>query len=94
MSRAQRLSFLGIAVLIAVVAAIVLGSSGGDDEQAGANAQATATATPAPDATETPTPAPTPQPPLVTPGKLAKLRFTKVDENTGEQIARLRGDPG
>jgi hypothetical protein len=89
-SRAQRLSFLGIAVVIAVVAAIVLGSSGGDDERAGTNAQANATATPAPDATEppTPTPTPTPEPPLVTPGKLAKLRFTE-----GETVRfRVRAD--
>lgn len=84
-SRAQRLSFLGIAVLIAVVAAIVLGSSGGDDEQAGTNAPATATATPsastapAPGATGTPTPTRAPGPPLVTPGKVTRLRFTEGD---------------
>jgi hypothetical protein len=88
MSRAQRLTFLAIAVVIAIVAAIVLGSSSGEDEEpAGTNAQATATPsateTAASEATETatpePTPTPKPEPPLVTPGKVTKLRFTEGD---------------
>ena len=87
MSRAQRLSFLGIAVLIAVVAAIVLSSSGGgddDDGQPATNAQATApptaTATATePEATATETPTPKPEPPLVTSGQVTKLRFTEGD---------------
>ena len=96
MSRAQRLTFLGIAVVIAIVAAIVLGSSGGDDEPSTTNAQATATPTatattePGTTPTETPTPTPTPkpEPPLVRPGKVTKLRFTE-----GETVRfRVRAD--
>jgi FtsP/CotA-like multicopper oxidase with cupredoxin domain len=45
MSRSQRLTFLGIAVAIAVVAAIILASSGGGSQRA------TPAATPAPSAT-------------------------------------------
>jgi FtsP/CotA-like multicopper oxidase with cupredoxin domain len=77
-SRAQRLTFLAIAVVIAVVAVVVLTASGGDDEEpAGTSAQATATGTAAPEATETPTstPTPKPEPPLVTQGTVTKLRF-------------------
>ena len=81
MSRAQRFVFLGIAAVIAVVALIVLSSTGDDEQEAtGTGAQATATATAAPTApdetaTATPTPTPTPtatpkpEPPLVTPGQ-------------------------
>jgi FtsP/CotA-like multicopper oxidase with cupredoxin domain len=102
MSRNQRLSFLGIAAVIAVVAIIVLTAGGSDDETAGdsANTAATATATPtatpsaeeSDDATPTPTPTPTatpkPQPPLLVAGKVAKLRF---DE--GETVRfRVRND--
>jgi heme/copper-type cytochrome/quinol oxidase subunit 2 len=86
-SRTQRLTFLGIAVVIAIVAVIVLSSSGGSDQQAATQPQTTATpsatapaspeATPA--QTATPTPTPPPEPPLVTPGKVAKLRFTEGD---------------
>jgi heme/copper-type cytochrome/quinol oxidase subunit 2 len=89
-SRAQRLSFLAIAVVIAIVAVVLLASSGGDDEEtAPTSAQSTATATPTPgadstpEATETPTPTPTPEPepepPLVTSGKVTKLRFKEGD---------------
>jgi heme/copper-type cytochrome/quinol oxidase subunit 2 len=79
-SRAQRLTFLAIAVVIAVVAVVVLTASGGDDEEpAGTSAQATATATgtAAPEEAETPEPTatPKPEPPLVTQGKVTKLRF-------------------
>ncbi len=83
MSRAQRLSFLAVAVVIAIGAVILLSSTGGDEEAAGTNAGATATpaatetAEPGETATETPTPTPTPkpEPPLLTPGKVTKLRF-------------------
>jgi hypothetical protein len=85
-SRAQRLTFLAIAVVIAVVAVIVLASSGGDDEETSAtNATATptptATATPGADATPEPTetPTPRPQPPLVRQGKVTDLRFKQGD---------------
>ena len=77
MSRAQRLTFLAIAAVIAVVAVLVLAVAGGDDEQEATRAQRTATATPGAAATETPTPEPAP--PLVTPGKVTKLRFEQGD---------------
>jgi hypothetical protein len=100
-SRAQRLAFLGIAVVIAVVAVVLLASSGNDEQEA-TSADATPTATPtatadaAPDETETPdetatptpTPTPKPQPPLLRAGKVADLRFTE-----GETIRfRVRSD--
>jgi hypothetical protein len=90
MSRAQRLTFLAIAVVIAIVAVIVL-SAGGDDEQSATNAAATPTETPTataepgaeatPTAEETPEPTPTPkpQPPLLQPGKLTELEFEEGD---------------
>jgi pyruvate/2-oxoglutarate dehydrogenase complex dihydrolipoamide acyltransferase (E2) component len=94
-SRSQRLSFLAIAAVIAVAAVIVLSASGGDDEEpAGTSAQATATPsateTAAPDETATPEPTrtPRPQPPLITRGKVTKLRFDQ-----GETIRfRVRSD--
>jgi heme/copper-type cytochrome/quinol oxidase subunit 2 len=76
-SRAQRLTFLAIAAVIAVVAVLVLAVAGGDDEQEATRAQSRATATPGAAATETPTPEPAP--PLVTPGKVTKLRFEQGD---------------
>src|SRR5829696_10167834 len=92
-SRAQRLTFLAIAAVIAVVAVVLLPASGEDEEPAGTNARtgatATATETAAP-ATETPEPTPTPkpQPPLVTAGKVTKLRFEQ-----GETVRfRVRAD--
>jgi len=86
-SRTQRLSFLAIAVLIAIVAVVVLTTAGGDDEQEAANTSAQPAATPtqttAPDETPTetpePTPTPKPQPPLVTRGEVTKLRFEQGD---------------
>jgi len=83
-SRSQRLTFLGIAALIAVVAIVVLLVAGGgsdDEQEAAASPTATATATAAPgaDATETPTPTPTatatpkPQPPLLQAGKVTEI---------------------
>jgi hypothetical protein len=95
-SRAQRLTFLAIAVVIAVVAVVILASSGNDEEEAATPAaQSTPTATPttsADEPTETPTPTPTPtpkpEPPLVEPGSVAKLRFTE-----GETVRfRVRSD--
>ena len=84
MSRSQRLTFLGIAALIAVVAIVVLLVAGGgsdDEQEAAASPTATATATAAPgaDATETPTPTPTPtatpkpKPPLLQAGKVTEI---------------------
>jgi FtsP/CotA-like multicopper oxidase with cupredoxin domain len=90
MSRAQRFSFLGIAVVIAVVAVIVIAGSGGDDnsDDAGTNANATATATPtatqeqpeaSPQETPTPTPTATPEPPLLKGGKVTRLEYKEGD---------------
>jgi hypothetical protein len=96
MSRNQRLSFLGIAAVIAVVAIIVLTAGGGSDDggedAANTSAQQTPTATATADeggeATATPTPTPKPQPPLLQAGKVTKLRF---DE--GETVRfRVRND--
>jgi hypothetical protein len=98
MSRNQRLSFLGIAAVIAVVAIVVLTVGGGSDDtttddSANTSAQQTATATATPTAEDgqeesTPTPTPKPQPPLLQAGKVAKLRF---DE--GETVRfRVRSD--
>ena len=89
MSRNQRLSFLGIAAVIAVVAIIVLTAGGGSDDtttddSANTSAQQTATPSATPGAddgqeestpTPTPTPTPKPQPPLLQAGKVTKLRF-------------------
>lgn len=86
MSRNQRLSFLGIAAVIAIVAVVVLTTGGGSDDPAQDSAGTTAeqTATPSAMATEeagdeatptpTPTPTPKPQPPLLRAGKVTKLR--------------------
>jgi heme/copper-type cytochrome/quinol oxidase subunit 2 len=86
MSRAQRLSFLGIAVVIAIVAIVVLADSSEDPAAPPAdNADATATATPTEGAsaadtpTPTPTPTPKPQPPLLDGSKVVKLEFTEGD---------------
>jgi FtsP/CotA-like multicopper oxidase with cupredoxin domain len=80
MSRAQRLTFLGIAAIIAVVAVIVL--SGGGDETDKA-ADATATATPSATATSTAeataTPTPKPKPPLLQAGTERTLSFDQGD---------------
>jgi hypothetical protein len=91
MSRSQRLTFLGIAAVIAVVAVVViLAASGGDDEDGGTQASAAQTATPTPTAdqpeaspqeTETPTPTPTPkpEPPLLKGGKVTRLEYKEGD---------------
>ena len=97
MPRRQRLIFLGLAALIAVIAIVVLTSLGsnddGDETEVAATATPTATATEAaPSATETPTPAPTPKPrpkpPLVTGEGVKQLRFKE-----GETVRfRVRAD--
>ena len=75
MSRAQRLTFLGIAAIIAVVAVIVL-SGGGDETDKAADA----TATPTPSTSEaTATPTPKPKPPLLRAGKEPTLSFDQGD---------------
>ena len=83
MSRAQRLTFLGIAAVIAIVAVIVLT---GGDETGISDAETTPTATPTATATAdepaaetaTPTATPTPKPPpLLQGGKVTKLEFTE-----------------
>ena len=83
MSRAQRLTFLGIAAIIAVVAVIVL-SGGGDETDKAADAtatRATPSATPSgtAEATATPTPKPKPKPPLLQAGSERTLSFDQGD---------------
>jgi hypothetical protein len=80
MSRAQRLTFLGIAVIIAVVAGILLADGGGETEKAAnpapsATPSGTATAT----ATATPTPKPKPKAPLLQAGNERTLSFDEGD---------------
>jgi FtsP/CotA-like multicopper oxidase with cupredoxin domain len=96
MSRNQRLSFLGVAAVIAVVAIVIFAAGGGSDEDAGtpaAQETSTPTATPSADGGEsTPTPTPTatpkPQPPLLRAGKVTDLRVTQ-----GETVRfRIRND--
>jgi hypothetical protein len=79
MSRAQRLTFLGIAAIIAVVAVIVL--SGGGDETEEANVAPSATPTGTAEATPTPTPtaSPKPKPPLLQAGRERTLSFGQGD---------------
>ena len=91
MSRNQRLSFLGIAAAIAVVAVVVFAASGGPDETAEDAASPAAEQTSTPTATQTAeggeestatptataTPKPKPQPPLLQAGKVTKLRYTE-----------------
>jgi len=87
MSRGQRLTFLGIAAVIAVVAVVLLTGGSSDDTDEPTKSAATATATPsetaatggaaAEEATETPTPTPTPKPkpPLLQAGKEKALNY-------------------
>lgn len=86
MSRNQRLSFLGIAAAIAVVAIVIFAAGSGPEETAqDAGTQAAQTATPSATSeagsTSTPEPTPTatpkPEPPLLTTGEVTKLRFTE-----------------
>jgi FtsP/CotA-like multicopper oxidase with cupredoxin domain len=82
MSRGQRLTFLGIAAIIAVVAVIVL-SGGGDETDKAAEATATptpsATASGTAEATATPTPTAKPEPPLLQAGNEPTLSFDQGD---------------
>jgi hypothetical protein len=105
MSRAQRLTFLAIAIVIAVVAVIVLSSSGGDDEQtASSTPEATPTATPSaaaepgedatatPEPTREPTPEPTPTP-KPQPPLIGPGKVTKLRFEQGETVVfRARAD--
>jgi heme/copper-type cytochrome/quinol oxidase subunit 2 len=89
--RSQRLAFLGIAAVIAMVAVILIASSGGDDDGTQDRA-ATATETPATEADSTATAkstaTPKPKPPLVTSDKVTDLRFKE-----GETVRfRVRSD--
>jgi FtsP/CotA-like multicopper oxidase with cupredoxin domain len=93
MTRGQRLTFLGIAVVIAIVAVILLAGGGDETEKASNSAQtptptATATASEG-DATATPAPTATPKPPpLLTAGKVKTLTY-----NQGETVRfRVRSD--
>ena len=79
MSRGQRLTFLGIAAVIAVVAVILL-APGGDETDKASNSAPSATptetaATGGSAAEETATPTPKPKPPLLRAGKETALTF-------------------
>ena len=84
MTRTQRLTFLGIAVVIAVVAVILL-AGGGDETDKASNPAPTPTPTATAAAsdgedTATPTPTPTPKPPpLLTAGKVKTITFDQGD---------------
>jgi FtsP/CotA-like multicopper oxidase with cupredoxin domain len=78
MSRNQRLTFLGIAAVIAVVAVVVLASGGGDEPSPTA-AQPTPSATATPGGSGTATPTPTPAVPVLAAGQVKKLRYTEGD---------------
>jgi hypothetical protein len=84
MTRTQRLTFLGIAVVIAVVAVILL-AGGGDETDKASNSARTPTATPTSTAadggaTATPTPTATPKPPpLLQAGKVRRLTYDQGD---------------
>jgi FtsP/CotA-like multicopper oxidase with cupredoxin domain len=83
-TRGQRLTFLGIAAVIAVVAVILL-AGGGDETDNAADSARTPAATAAPtaaegDATATPTPTATPKPPpLLQAGKVKTLTYNQGD---------------
>src|SRR5215210_2393218 len=98
MTRNQRLGFLGIAALIAVVAVVLLAGSGDDSSDSGEQAAQTATptataddggeATPEATETATPTPTPRPKPPLLQSGSVKKL-----DVEQGDTVRfRVRSD--
>jgi heme/copper-type cytochrome/quinol oxidase subunit 2 len=78
MSRSQRLTFLGIAALIAIVAVFVLADSSEDDPPEGERSAATATPTVPQQASPRRTPEPTPTP-LLTTAKIAELEYTQGD---------------
>jgi FtsP/CotA-like multicopper oxidase with cupredoxin domain len=79
MSRAQRLTFLGIAVVIAIVAIVVLADSGEDSSPPSTNADATTTPSATASATATATSTPKPQLPLLNGDKVVELEFTEGD---------------
>jgi FtsP/CotA-like multicopper oxidase with cupredoxin domain len=92
MTRGQRLTFLGIAVVIAIVAVILLAGGGDETDKASNSAQTpTPTATAAAsegDATATPPTATPKPPPLLTAGKVKTLTY-----NQGETVRfRVRSD--
>jgi FtsP/CotA-like multicopper oxidase with cupredoxin domain len=78
MSRAQRLTFLGIAAIIAVVAVILL-SGGGDETDKAGDATATPTPSATPSGTAEATATPKPKPPLLQAGKEPTLSFDQGD---------------
>lgn len=95
MSSRQRLGFLAVAAMIAIVAVVLIGTSGDDDASETA-ATATPTATPAattpqeasPVEEATPTATPEPKPPLLTAGK-----ETTLEAEEGERVTfRVRHD--
>jgi len=82
MSRGQRLTFLGIAAVIAVVAVVLLAGGSGDDSDEPSTAASTPTPTEtaatggaSADETATPTPKPKPKPPLLQAGKEQALNY-------------------
>jgi FtsP/CotA-like multicopper oxidase with cupredoxin domain len=87
MSRAQRLTFLAIAAVIAVLAVVLIDGREEDTDTADPTSQTTPTPTPDepdPDPTETPeatpTATPTPEPPpLLHGGEVTKLRYKEGD---------------
>jgi FtsP/CotA-like multicopper oxidase with cupredoxin domain len=80
MTRAQRLSFLGLALIVLVAAVVLIQPGGGDD---GAKQTSQAIATPTATASETdptPTPSPTVDPgPLLVAGKVTRIEVHKGD---------------
>jgi heme/copper-type cytochrome/quinol oxidase subunit 2 len=84
MSRNQRLSYLAIAVVIAVAAIVAFTAGGGNDEEDAGQPTATATAQPqepsaGEEATPEPTATPRPRPPLVTGEGVKELTFKEGD---------------
>jgi FtsP/CotA-like multicopper oxidase with cupredoxin domain len=78
MSRNQRLSFLGIAAAIAVIAVVVLAAGGSDETSDQADVTPAPTGTP----TAASTAKPKPQPPLLQAGNVKKLEYTEGDTVT------------
>jgi FtsP/CotA-like multicopper oxidase with cupredoxin domain len=76
MSRNQRLSFLGIAAAIAVIAVVVLAAGGSDETSDQADL------TPAPTETPTATSTAKPKPPLLQAGSVKQLEYTEGDTVT------------
>jgi FtsP/CotA-like multicopper oxidase with cupredoxin domain len=91
MTRGQRLTFLGIAAVIAVVAVILLAGGGDETDRAAKSAQTPTPTASASDgeATATPRPTPTPKPPpLLQAGSVKALTFKQ-----GETVRfRVRND--